>query len=475
MTNSNKHKWSILIIVTLVSFITNVDSTIVIIGLPKIMQGLNLTVGVGLWTITAYIISSTVIILPAGKWADTVGTKRIFILGLVVFTIGTVLCGIANSGLSLIIYRIIQGVGAALALATATPIILKTFPDNQLGLALGINATSWVVGALVGPVVGGALISQFGWSSIFFITVPFALIGIIGAALVMKDEEVHVKEKTDLTGIFTFTFGLVAMMVVLSEGASWGWMSNLTVVLFISTILLWIAFIITELHVENPLFNLSLLSYKKYTIGLGITVNYCIAYFSITLLLSIYLQGALHLSPMYAGLLIIPLSAPQLIMGPLGGRLADHFGAGRMITSGLIFLVIGLFMLGNLGSKLSIPAVVIPLIIISIANGIAWPSLAKMVLSTVPKKQAGSASGMFYTIYNVGRALSQALVILIIEFSVPPAIVSKAIVGIANFSNLNIKGDLIYSIDSAFHFFIIFFVIALILGLFLLHSKENSN
>jgi len=329
MTNSHKHKWSILIIVTLVSFITNVDSTIVIIGLPKIMQGLNLTVGVGLWTITAYIISSTVIILPAGKWADTVGTKRIFILGLVVFTIGTVLCGIANSGLTLIIYRIIQGVGAALALATATPIILKTFPDNQLGLALGINATSWVVGALVGPVVGGALISQFGWSSIFFITVPFALIGIIGAALVMKDEEVHVTEKTDLTGIFTFAFGLVVMMVVLSEGASWGWMSNLTVVLFISTILLWIVFIITELHVENPLFNLSLLSYKKYTIGLGITVNYCIAYFSITLLLSIYLQGALHLSPMYAGLLIIPLSAPQLIMGPLGGRLADHFGAGR--------------------------------------------------------------------------------------------------------------------------------------------------
>jgi EmrB/QacA subfamily drug resistance transporter len=475
MTNSQKHKWSILIIVTLVSFITNVDSTIVIIGLPKIMQGLNIAVGVGLWTITAYIISSTVLILPAGKWADTVGTKRIFILGLVVFTIGTVLCGIANSGLTLIIYRIIQGAGAALALATATPTILKTFPDNQLGLALGINATSWVIGALVGPVVGGALISQFGWSSIFFITVPFALIGIIGAALVMKDEEVHVKEKTDWMGIFTFAFGLVAMMVVLSEGPSWGWMSNSTIVLFIATILLWIAFIITELHVKNPLFNLSLLSYKKYTTGLGITVNYCIAYFSITLLLSIYLQGALHLSPMNAGLLIIPLSAPQLIMGPLGGKLADRFGAGRMITSGLIFLVTGLFMLGNLGSKLSIPAVVIPLIIISIANGIAWPSLAKMVLSTVPKNQAGSASGMFYTIYNIGRALSQTLVILVIEFSVPPAIVSKAIVGIADFSNLNIKGDLIYSIDSAFHFFMVFLVIAMILALFLLHSKENSN
>ncbi|WP_026884057.1 MFS transporter [Clostridium akagii] len=475
MTNSQKPKWSILIIVTLVSFITSVDSTIVIIGLPKIMQGLNITVGVGLWTITAYIISSTVLILPAGKWADTVGTKRIFILGLVIFTIGTVLCGIANSGLTLIIYRVIQGLGAALALATATPTILKTFPDNKLGLALGINATSWVIGALVGPVVGGVLISQFGWSSIFFITVPFALIGIIGATLVMKDEEVHNKQKTDWRGIFTFTSGLVAMMVVLSEGASWGWISRLTIVLVIATILLWIAFAITELHVENPLFNLSLLAYKKYSTGLGITVSYCIAYFSITLLLSIYLQGALHLSPMNAALLIIPLSAPQLIMGPLGGKLADYFGAGRMIVFGLIFLVIGLFMLGNLGSKLSIPAVVIPLIIISVANGIAWPSLAKMVLSTVPKEQAGSASGMFYTIYNVGRALSQTLVILVIEFTVPPAIVSKAIVGMADFSNLHLSGDLINSIDNAFHFFVAFFVIALILGLLLLNSKEKTN
>lgn len=475
MTNSKKHKWSILIVVTLVSFITNVDSTIVIIGLPKIMQGLNITVVVGLWTITSYIISSTVLILPAGKWADTVGTKRIFILGLVVFTIGTVLCGMANSGLTLIIYRVIQGAGAALALATATPTILNTFPDNELGLALGINATSWVIGALVGPVVGGALISKFGWSSIFFITVPFAIIGIIGAALFMKDEKVHVKEKTDWIGIFTFAFGLVAMMVVLSEGASWGWISTRISVLFIATIVLSITFFITELHVENPLFNLSLLFYKKYTTGLGITVSYCIAYFSITLLLSIYLQGALHLSPMNAGLLIIPLSAPQLIMGPLGGKLADYFGTGRMIVYGLIFLVIGLFMLGNLGSRLFIPGVVIPLIIISVANGIAWPSLAKMVLSIVPKEQAGSASGMFYTVYNVGRALSQTLVMLVIELSVPTATVSKAIVGMADFNNLHINGDLVESIDYAFRFFAIFFVIALILGLIILNSKESSD
>ena len=172
-SHTNTHKWSILLVVTLVAFITNLDSTIVIIGLPKIMQGLNITVVTGLLTITGYIIASTVLILPAGKWADTVGPKRIFILGLVIFTISTVLCGIANSGLTLILYRIVQGAGAALALATATPTIVKAFPDEQLGLALGINATSWVIGAIVGPVAGGALISQFGWRSIFSLQYHF--------------------------------------------------------------------------------------------------------------------------------------------------------------------------------------------------------------------------------------------------------------------------------------------------------------
>lgn len=319
MANFKSHKWSILFVVTLVSFITNLDSTIVIIGLPKMMEGLNISVTSGLWIITGYIIASTVLILPAGKWADTVGTKRIFMLGLIIFAVGTILCGIANSGLTLNIYRLIQGGGAALAMATATPTIVKTFPSGQLGLALSINATSWVIGAIVGPVAGGALITSFGWRSIFFITVPFVLLCIIGAFLVMEETTPKVSQKNDWIGIVTFSLGLILTMIVLSEGQSLGWLSYKTLGLFIFSILLWIVFIITELRVENPLFNFNLLSYRNYSIGLGITLCYCIAYFSLPLLLSIYLQSALHLNPAISGLLMISLSVPQLILGPFAG------------------------------------------------------------------------------------------------------------------------------------------------------------
>lgn len=475
-SHSPSYKWSILLVVTLVSFISNLDATIVVIGLPKIMQGLNITLVTGLLIITSYIIVSTVFILPAGKWADIVGTKRIFILGLIIFTISTVLCGTANSGTTLIIYRLIQGGGAALAAATSTPTIMKSFPDNELGLALGIASTSWVIGAIAGPVAGGILISQFGWRSIFFATVPFLIICIIGAFCVMKDTTVKkIKSKTDWIGILAFGAGLSDMMILLSEGHSWGWLSATSIGFFIACIVLSIVFVFNELRAENPLFNFRLLLNKNYTIGLGITLSYCSAYFSLPLLLSIYLQSALHLSTMNAGLIMIALSAPQLIASPLGGKLADSFGAAKTLVISLGFLTVGLFLLGNLGAELSIPAVIIPLIIVSVANSVSWPSVSKVVLSDVPKTEAGSASGMFYTVLNISKALSQTLVIVILEFSIPPEIISKAIVGMADLNNIHIESNLISSIDINFRIFMIFLVLAFLLGLFILVSKEKKN
>ncbi|AIF49771.1 DHA2 family efflux MFS transporter permease subunit [Pelosinus sp. UFO1] len=473
MINVWPRKWIVLAVVTLVSFITNVDATIVIIGLPSMVEGLHITMVTGLWIITSYIITSTIFLLPAGRWADMVGTKPIFILGFGIFTIATVLCGIANSGTTLIIFRFIQGAGAALALATATPIIVRTFPPHQLGLAVGINSTSWVIGSIAGPVVGGALIGQYGWPAIFFVTVPFGVIGMIAAWFVLEDTDAPVKSKTDWMGMSTFGIGLVALLIALSEGQVWGWVSAPILGLFLTTLVAWIAFVITELRVKHPMFNFSLLSNIHYSAGLGITLNYCIGYFGITFLLTLYLQGALHLSPLQSGMLLIPLSAPQLIMGPLGGVLADRFGPVRMMMIGLIFLSGGLFLLGNLGLQLSMAAIVVPLIIISISNGIAWPSLAKTVLSAAPREHSGSASGMFYTIYNVGRALSQTLALAAVEFSVAPDIISQALMGGLEAQDQNIENSLVHSIDNSFLFFILFFALALLLILLL--RRTNSG
>ncbi|MDP9728260.1 DHA2 family efflux MFS transporter permease subunit [Alicyclobacillus tolerans] len=469
-------KWSILAAVTLVSFITNVDATIVVIGLPRLMSGLHISVVTGLWTITSYIITSTVFLLPAGRWSDLIGTKKIFIAGLAIFTVATFLCGIANSGSALIVYRFIQGTGAALALATATPIIVKAFPANELGKALGINSTSWVIGSIVGPVAGGALINAFGWRSIFFVTIPFAIIGMIAAMIVLRaDVSPKQQVKSDWLGMITFGLGLVGLLVSLSEGQSWGWLSLRTLGLFVLTLVLFISFVWIELRVKAPLFNLSLVKHRHYSAGLGVTFSYSIGYFATTFLLTLYLQGALRLSPLSAGLLLIPLSAPQLVMGPLGGAAADRFGPARLVLVGVFFLGLGVYFLGSLGPQLSVMAIILPQLLMSTANGLGWPALTKAVLSSAPREQTGAASGMFYTFRNVGMSLSLTLALVVAEVSVPPSVASQAFLGTAGVLSTNIKSALVNSTDKGFQFFILFYAIAFICGLVLLRPHRSGQ
>ncbi|MBL0388094.1 MFS transporter [Tumebacillus sp. ITR2] len=474
MSKERTLKWAILAVVTLVSFITNLDATIVVIGLPKLTEDLHVSFVAGMWIITSYLITSTVFLLPAGRWADIMGTKRIFLSGFACFTIATVLCGLANSGAMLIVFRLVQGVGAAFALATATPIMMRTFPREQLGLAIGINSTSWVIGSIIGPVAGGALISGFGWRSIFFASAPFAFIGLVAGWFLLKGSTERARTNTDWFGMITFGLGLSAFLVALSQGQEWGWMSRPVLGLFGGALLMWIGFLYTELKVRQPLFDLRLFSYRRYTTGLGVTLSYCIGYFSISLLLALYLQGAQHLSPLESGLLLIPLSAPQLVMGPFGGRLADRFGTGRLLMGGMVLIAFGLLLLGNLGDHLSRLAVIVPLFLISVANGLAWPSLAKTVLTAAPPEQAGSASGMFYTVYNIGRAVSQTLALMIVELRIAPNIASHMFLGMGIEQSKLVKSALVHLTDTGFRVFSVFFAISLLLGCFLLRKPANS-
>lgn len=397
--------------------------------------------------------------------------------GLVIFTLSTVLCGLASTGTLLIVYRLVQGVGAALALATGVPIIIRTFPKNELGRALGINSTSWVIGSIVGPVAGGALINAFGWRSIFFVTVPFAVMGIIAAAVVLPNTSQVMKAKTDWLGVVTFGGTLVALLLALSEGQAWGWSSIRSLgVLSAAIILLWI-FVAVELRAKQPLFNLKLLSHGHFSTGLGITITYSIGYYATTFLLTLYLQGALHLNPLDAGLMLIPLSVPQLVMGQVGGMLSDRFGPIWLIFAGLILLAVGDFILGLVGPDLSVAKIVVPEITISNAAGLSWPSLQKATLAGVPSEEAGSASGMFYTFRNVGMSLSLTLALVIAELSVSPAVASEVFLGTGSILRTHVRTALVHAIDIGFRSFVLIFVACLIQALFLLrpHRAEKAT
>jgi len=475
LITTSTSKWWILAVVTLVAFVTNLDGTIVVVGLPRMVAGLHITVTAGLWTLTSYIITSTVFLLPAGRWSDLVGRKNIFMVGLLIFTVATFGCGIAPTGALLLVGRFVQGSGAALSLATATPIIVRAFEPHELGRALGINSTAWVMGSIIGPVAGGVLVSTLGWRWIFFVTIPFAILGIIGGWTILTDTVMPSRAKTDWVGATTFGLGLVGLLVALSLGQGWGWTSFATLGLFGVSVLLFVTFFVAEQQVNQPMFDLSLLQHNHYRAGLGVTVSYSIGYFATTFLLTIYLQGAVHLTPLDAGLMLIPLSAPQLVMGPLGGIIADRYGPSRSVVLGIVFLAIGGFWLGHLGSTFSSLAVILPLALMSIANGIAWPALTKAVMSTAPRERTGSASGMFYTFRNVGMALSLTLALVVAEASLSPKIASQVFLGTSNLLNPAMKGALVHATDAGFWVFVGFYLIALVLALPLLKPHHPSE
>ncbi len=463
-------KWSVLAVTTLGAFIANVDATIVVVGLPRIVGGLHASITAGLWTMTGYLLVSTVLLLPVGRFSDLFGRKRIYLIGFLVFALGSALCALAPSGGWLVGFRLLQGVGGAILASVATPIITEAFPPEELGRALGINSVAWVLGSVVGPVVGGALVSAFGWRSIFWVTVPFALAGALVGASVLPSSRARraARQPVDWPGAATFTVALAALIVALSEGLAWGWTSARILGLFALTAAALIAFFVTETHRDRPLFHLGLFRHRHFAAAQGVVVSASVAFFATTFLLTFYLQGAIHETPLVTGLLLIPLSGPQMLTAPLGGRLADRLGSAGPIIGGLVVLGVGAFLLSLLGASLALVGLVVPLALISVGNGFYWPALVKATMQAAPAQVAGAAAGMFYTLRNVGFTLSLTLALLSAETSLPPAVATKIFLGVGHALSASAASALVHSVDGAFRLFVACYALALVVSLGLL-------
>ena len=469
----NNRKWSILAVVTLGSFIFNVDATIVVVGLPRILDGLHASISAGLWTLTGYLLVSTVLLLPVGRWSDLFGRKQIFIAGYLFFAIGSALCALAPSGGALVGFRLIQGVGGGILGSVGIPIITEAFPPNELGKAIGINSIAWVFGSVVGPVAGGALVSGFGWRSIFWVTVPFAILGAItGTLLLPSTKSLQRRQPMDWVGVTSFSVALASLLIALSEGLAWGWTSPRIVGLFALTILALAAFFAGESRRKYPLFMLSLFKHRHFAAFQGVVVFASIAFFATTFLLTFYLQGALHQTPLATGLLLLPLSIPQMVAAPLSGRLADRIGFARPVFTGLIIVALADLLLSLLGPHLNYALLILPLALMSVGNGVYWPPMVKGTMQSAPKEVAGAASGMFYTLRNVGFTLSLTLALLSAESSLPAATATKVFLGIETAISSSSAAALSHGIDITFRLFVLCYVVALAFSVLLLKPHK---
>ena len=473
---SGRAKWSVLGVTTFGAFIANADATIVVVALPAIMTGLQSNIATMLWTLTGYMLVSTVLLLPLGRLSDLVGRKRLFLWGFVLFALGSALCGATPSGPDLIVFRCLQGLGGAALSALGTPIITEAFPASELGLALGINSLAWVLGSLVGPVAGGILVATLGWRSIFYVTVPFSVgAAALGWFVLPHAQKRAAKLEMDWPGLGLFTVALTLLLVIFTEGLAWGWLSSRILALALVVVVSTALFIRRELTTQEPLFDLRLFGIKAFGAAQTIVTFASIGFFATTFLLTFYLQGGLAQSPLATGLLLIPLSAPQLLSSPMGGRLADRIGAAWPIWGGVAGLGIGALWLSRLPDRLSLWAIALPLALMAVANGFYWPPLSSLVMKVSPRERLGMASGLFYTFLNIGFSLSLTLALVFAETSLPPAEAVGVFLGLHTGTSAVMADALIHAVRMAFRWFTLAFLVALVAGIPILLAQRPGR
>jgi EmrB/QacA subfamily drug resistance transporter len=406
---TSTQKWWTLFVVSLAVFMTAVDNTVVNVALPSIQRDLGLGQSALEWIVNGYILAFAGLLLTGGKLGDLYGRKRVFLLGVAVFTGASLLGGFADTETLLIGARVLQGVGAALATPATLAIISAAFPEQERGKAIGIWAAVGALGFAVGPVTGGALAQHLHWSWIFWINVPVGLLGLlVGRRTIVESRDDSVGRRIDLPGVATSGAGLLALTYALIEANRYGWSSPTILGLFAAAALAFTVFVRHELRTEEPMLDLSLFRSRIFTGGNTILVLNGFGLFGIFFFLSLYLQGIVGLSAVQGGLAFMPLAAVLIVAAPLSAKLAERFGAARVVASGMLLFGVGLYLISRADVGSDYLDVLPGLLIAALGSALTTP-LTTAILSSVPVEQAGVASGALNTSRELAGSLGIAV------------------------------------------------------------------
>jgi EmrB/QacA subfamily drug resistance transporter len=410
------------------------DSTIVSVSLPVMATDLSMDYASIIWVPTAYLVTLAVLILSIGRLSDMRGRKPIFISGFAVFVIGSFLCSVAQNGAELIVFRILQGVGAAFFGATSTAIVTDVFPRNERGKALGINAMAVYIGLSLGPPLGGLLTQTLGWRSIFWINIPIGLAVILMAWFLMRESVTTPKKgRFDLKGLAAFGAGLIALLVALTLGEQLGWTSLTVLGLAVIAVVSFALFIVVESKLKSAaMFDLSLITANRLFAAANISalLNYA-SYFGASLMLSFYLQRVLGMSVLGAGAVLLVMPITMAILSPISGWMSDRIGSRALASAGMFMIAAGLVILSLLTVSSSTVHVLVGLFVLGLGMGIFATPNTSAVMGCVPKHQLGVASGTLATMRFVGQAASLAIMGAVVATVASTAIVSSLFTGIS--------------------------------------------
>lgn len=406
---NDRKRWSILIIMVLSTFMAALDSSIVNVALPEMSRELNVTTSSIQVVATSYLIVISGTILIFGRLGDMLGKTRVFKLGLIIFTIGSLLCGITSSFPVLIAARIIQAIGAAGTMANNQGIITEVFPPNERGKALGLVGTAVALGSLVGPGLGGLIVGAGRWEFIFLINVPIGLATIFyGFRLLPKGHEI-VRGKMDWAGAFLFMFTIVPLFVAIGQGINRGFKDPLILGGFAVAIISFIAFLYVEKKRENPLIQLEIFNDKLFSLSIFCGFITFVAIFCNNIILPFYLQDVMAYTPQHTGLILMIYPLILTVVAPVSGHLSDKIGSEILTFVGLVFISAGLLLMAGLNENSTAVSLILFTAVMSVGMGLFQSPNNSLVMSTVPKDKLGIAGSINALIRNLGMVCGIAL------------------------------------------------------------------
>ena len=425
------YKWIVLSVTTIGALMAAIDSTIVILALPQMMEKLHADLVHMIWVIMAYILVSTVLLLTFGRIADMFGRVRLYNLGFVVFTVGSALCGFSQTALHLILARLVQGAGAALMMVNSPAIITEVFPPHERGRALGINGITWALGGIAGPLLGGLILTIASWRWIFYINVPIGIAGSLWGYFALKEMTVRRREeKFDPAGALMFSVGLIALLFALTLGIQFNWTSPVILSLFALFAVMLPLFLFWERRAAKPVLDLSLFDNRIYNFSVLAAMLQSLAMFAINFLVVFYLQAVRGYDPLTAALMLIPLSIVSAVVGPLSGLLADHIGARLPATVGVLLQAAALlWFIFKLTPSTPYSSMVFGLVLVGLGGGLFWSPNTSAAMNGAPKDRLGIASATLATLRQTGMVTSFALALAVAAGSLPREAMMKLFVG----------------------------------------------
>jgi len=406
-----------LLVIGIGVLITAVDTTIVVLALPEIERSLHIALASVIWVIIGYLFVITLLSTQVGRLGDVFGRVQMYEAGFLVFVIGSFACALAWDEGSIIAFRLLQGLGGALITANSGAVIADTFPEERRGRAYGFNAIGWNLGAVLGVVLGGAIVTYISWRWIFWINVPIGLGALALARRVLVDTGTRRRRRLDVPGMATLGLGLFGLL--------WGTV-KLTTQSFdasiggylVGGVLMLAVFTLVERSHADPMLDLSMLRIPTMTPSLLAATFQSLANFAVLFLLLMYLQGVRHLSPIHASLLLVPGYVVGGVVGPLAGRFADRHGPVLPATVGLGIQAVALLAYAQLRPSTSLTFLVVAYLVGAIGSGCFFPSNNTAVMNAAPGRDRGIASGMLRTFANLGMVFSFAVAILIASHAI---------------------------------------------------------